>query len=312
MAEPLVYIIITNYQGVANRYGSEPLLKVCLDSLLSKTRYTNYRVIVSDDKSHDGSVSFVKKNYPHVAVAVDRQGWNSARTINNGIRSINGPFDFALIMANDVIVRDGAWLSRLVRDALKTDAGVTGCRLLYPSGRVQHAGYIADFPLRVVGRNDKNSKRYSRIRRADAVTAALMLISKKTMKGIGLFNELYRFGPCDVEYCMEARKAGFTVICDGRVGLTHLEGATTTNSKGGDTKFRAFYYSQRDFIYFVKNNFGTWRLPYVFLYELLYSVISTDQVDGKRRLAAIRIKNAPLRRIYLTLKAWMDYVLRSD
>ena len=309
MKKPLIYIGITNYQGLAYRYNGKPLLKVCLDSLLSKTKYANYKVIVADDKSTDGSVPFVRKNYPKVGITVDPEGWHSSRNINSAIRSIKGPFDFFLLMSNDVIVRDGEWLSRLVSDAQRTKADIIGCKLLYPDGRIQNAGSAAGFPPVHIGRGEKDGKKYSTMHSAEGITAALMMISKHAIDTIGMYNEQYNFGPDDMEYCIKARKAGLKIIYDGKVSLVHLEGATSSNLQANDAWLKTFYYGQIGFIHFVRNNFGLWRLPYLFLYQLGYCIISVGGKSGKRGLSSIRIKNAPLKRIYITLKAWKNYAL---
>ena len=56
LREPLAYIIIVNY------YGRE-LLRKCLASL-KKTYYSNYRILVVDNGSKDGSVEMVRREFP--------------------------------------------------------------------------------------------------------------------------------------------------------------------------------------------------------------------------------------------------------
>jgi GT2 family glycosyltransferase len=58
---PKVCIIILNWNG-------KELLKDCLSSIFKLTDYPNYKVIVVDNGSTDGSVEFVKKNFPQVNV----------------------------------------------------------------------------------------------------------------------------------------------------------------------------------------------------------------------------------------------------
>lgn len=308
MKEPLVYIIISNYQGLTNQYKDRPLIQACLDNLLKKTKYSNYKIIIGDDKSTDGSVSFIKKAYPNIGITVDPYGWNSARANNNAIRSIRGRFDFVLLMNNDVIVTDSKWLSRLVSDAEKSKADIMGCKLLYPDGRIQHAGLVTRFPPYCIGRGDKDNKRYSEMRKIEGVGAGCMLIRRKTIEKIGMLNEIYNFGPDDVEYCIKANKAGLKIVYDGRVNMLHLEGSSTINAKAVDTSLTTFYYRQLGFIHFVKNNFGLWHLPYLFLYEIGYSLISVEGKDRKRGVWSIRIKNRPFNRLYSTMKAWRDYL----
>ena len=312
MEEPLVYIVISNYQGLTNQYKGVPLIKACLDNLFSKTRYKNYRVIVADDKSSDDSVAFVRKNYPRVRITIDKYGWNSARNNNSAVRSIKGHYDYVILMNNDIIITEGDWLTRFVRDARKTRADIMGCKLLYPDGRLQQAGLVTSFPPYAVGRGSMDSDKYSTIKRVGGVGAAVMLIRRECIERIGLLDEVYNFGPDDAEYCIRATRAGMRIIYDGKISMLHLEGWSTANSKVTGSSFTTFYYYQRGFIHFVKDNFGALYIPYLLLYELGNAIISVEGKDRKRGITSIRLKNKPLQRLYVTFKAWKDYLFNID
>jgi len=85
---PLVSIVILNWNG-------EKFLKDCLNSLFPQS-YKNYEVIFVDNKSTDGSVEFVKKNYPKVKVYAQRENLEFARGNNLGFKMSKGEFVIAL------------------------------------------------------------------------------------------------------------------------------------------------------------------------------------------------------------------------
>lgn len=88
-----VSVVITNYNG-------KKYLKNCLDSLLGQT-YKNIEIIMADDGSTDGSVEFVRENYPSVILAVNEKNSGLSVTSNNGAKKAKG--DYLLFYNNDTI-----------------------------------------------------------------------------------------------------------------------------------------------------------------------------------------------------------------
>jgi GT2 family glycosyltransferase len=81
-----VSVIITSYNG-------KKYLKNCLDSLLGQT-YRNMEIILADDGSTDGSVDFVRNNYPRVILAVNEKNSGLSITSNNGAKKASGNYLF--------------------------------------------------------------------------------------------------------------------------------------------------------------------------------------------------------------------------
>jgi len=90
---PLVSIIVSNYNG-------KKYLKKCFDSLLNQT-YSNIELILSDDFSTDGSIDFMKDNFPSVKLAVNPRNSGLSVTSNNGAKLARGKY--MLFYNNDTI-----------------------------------------------------------------------------------------------------------------------------------------------------------------------------------------------------------------
>lgn len=80
MKNPKVCIIILNLNG-------KDLLEACLSSLFGLTNYSNYKVIAVDNGSTDGSVEFVRKNFPQVDILALEKNYGFPEGNNRGIIS---------------------------------------------------------------------------------------------------------------------------------------------------------------------------------------------------------------------------------
>ena len=297
MRNKKVVIIVSNYNGATIMYKGKPILFHCLSSL-KKTAYENYSVVLADDKSTDNSATYVKKIFPKVDVVVNKTNGGFSKNNNNAIMYAIKRYnpEYVLLLNNDIIINKREWLTGLIETiAADKKAGIEGCRLVYPNGRIQHAGLsIGDnVPLlppynKLAGVAD--NKKYDKVSYASGVTGAAMLISKDVIGSIGLLDENFYMGHEDVDYCLRATNAGFKIIYNGRVKLTHLEGFTSTHSADPSTRLKIFYYFVRNFVYFRRKykhryNINTYLISQVLLFGYIffdYSNSSKNSCLGKR------------------------------
>ncbi len=78
----------------------------CLQSIYSATHKIRFEVIVSDNGSTDGSVEFIRKNYPQVRLIENGRNLRFAKANNVGIKASSGKF--VLILNPDTIIHDRA------------------------------------------------------------------------------------------------------------------------------------------------------------------------------------------------------------
>lgn len=107
----------------------------CLRSIFEQTRGIDFEVIVSDNGSSDGSIDYIRKNFPKVRIVENGANLGFAKGNNAGIKVAQG--DYVLILNPDTIIRDRA-LEKLVAFAGNhPEAGTFGCRVLNPDGSYQ-------------------------------------------------------------------------------------------------------------------------------------------------------------------------------
>lgn len=107
----------------------------CLRSIYASSHRTEFEVIVSDNGSTDGSLEFIRREYPKVRLVENGANLGFARGNNAGIRVAHGKY--VLILNPDTIIQNCA-LDNLVAFAEEhPEAGAFGCRVLNPDGSYQ-------------------------------------------------------------------------------------------------------------------------------------------------------------------------------
>jgi GT2 family glycosyltransferase len=132
-----VTVVVLNYNG-------KHFLKDCLASLLKQT-YAPYEVVLVDNASADGSVDFVRREFPEVRVVESGANLGYCGGNNLGMRSAHT--GLVALLNNDTIVAPD-WLSRLVAGlASRPDARLASGKVLLHDdpGRVHYAGSTAHF-----------------------------------------------------------------------------------------------------------------------------------------------------------------------
>lgn len=104
-----VTIIIPNYNG-------KHFMKPCLDSLANQT-YTNFEIVVVDNASADGSVSFMREAYPDIRLIALNKNYGFSKAVNAGIRYSHAPY--VLLLNNDTTV-DSHFVEEMVRAIRKS------------------------------------------------------------------------------------------------------------------------------------------------------------------------------------------------
>lgn len=205
----------------------------CVMSILDKTKYSNYDVLILNNNSEKEETygwfkSIVKKsNKIRVIDALFEFNWSKLQ--NLGIK--NSDADVFVFLNNDTVIIDEDWIETLCTNALRDDAGVVGPLLLYDDDTIQHAGVViglggyADHVFKGMNINDNSCPfvlPYAQ-RNVLAVTGACMAISRKTLDKIGLFNEDFIICGSDVEICLRAYENGLNNIYTPFTNLYHLE-----------------------------------------------------------------------------------------
>jgi glycosyltransferase involved in cell wall biosynthesis len=208
---PLVSLIIPTRDAL-------PRVRQCVGSILQKTSYSRYEIIIVDNGSDDPAtlawLKAVAADHPNIRVLRDDRS-SSYSALNNGAAAI-AQGDVIALLNHDIEVISPDWLSEMVSLALQPGVGAVGARLWYPDKTLQHAGLILDakdiatHPHRGMpaGRPGYGG-RAALIQSFSAVSAECMVIQKRHYEQVGGFDEIHLkefFG--DVDFCLRLRASG--------------------------------------------------------------------------------------------------------
>jgi GT2 family glycosyltransferase/SAM-dependent methyltransferase len=222
---PLVSIIVPTRDQL-------PFLSRCIDSLLSNTDYPAFEILIVDNDSQTpeareflAGLSALGTDQIRVLSAPGQ--FNFSRMNNLAVAQARG--EFILLLNNDTAALQPEWLGHMVRHALRDGVGIVGARLLYPDGKVQHAGVImglrgpAEHPCLGLDNTEPGYLFRAQVtQNFSAVTAACMLVSKAVYEEVGGLDEV-TFGVSynDIDFCLRVGQTGRRIVWTPLATLLH-------------------------------------------------------------------------------------------
>ncbi len=206
-------------------------LRKCLAGVLKHTDYRNLEVIVVDNgsvKPETASYYEQLRTDPRVRILTYDEPFNFSKANNLGVKHAHG--EHLLFLNDDIEVFDSDWLEELVRWSQRPEIGAVGTKLLFPDGRVQHAGIV-------LGLGGQAGHVFRDLREGEsglfgstdwyrnylAVTGACMMIERRVYDEVGGYNEAYQLAFGDVELCLRIRQHGYRVVYTPFARLIHHE-----------------------------------------------------------------------------------------
>ena len=225
---PLVSLIIPTRNGLK-------LLQQCVESILAKTAYRHYEILIVDNGSDDpATLRYLKELASERCIRVirDDRPFNYSELNNSAVKQARG--EIIGLINNDIEVISPDWLSEMVSHALRPEVGAVGAKLLYADDTIQHAGVvlgvhgIAGHAHRFLPRDHVGYRgRAGLIQSFSVVTAACLLVRKSIYEELGGLNEIELQVACnDVDFCLRLREAGYRNIWTPYAELYHHESAT--------------------------------------------------------------------------------------
>ena len=214
------------------------LLSVCASGILSGTQYEPFELLIVDNGSSEPDALALL-----ATLAADRRvrvlprpgPFNWSALNNEAAREASG--EILVLLNNDIAIRHADWLTELVTHAIQPRVGVVGAKLLYPDGRIQHAGLSTEFAkalprhiLRYAPDNRGPCDLSALAREVWGVTGACMALRRSIFFKVGGLNEALAVSCNDVDFCVRLRALGYRIIWTPWATLTHHELA----SRGDD------------------------------------------------------------------------------
>ena len=251
---PLVSILIPNKDHV-------PDLKKCLDSLLKKTVWPHYEILVIENNSKEPKTFRYYEEIardPRVRVITWKEGFNYAAINNFAAKEAKG--EYLLLLNNDTEIIDGDWMTRMLEHAQRSDVGAVGAMLLYPDDTIQHAGVIigmnslADHAFKAVHRDMIGYfARTHIVQDVGAVTGACLMVRKSVYEAVGGLDESFAVAFNDIDFCMKLRRDGFLIVWTPYARLYHHE----SKSRGYEDTPK----KQKRFIGEIEQFYDRWGQP---------------------------------------------------
>ncbi|WP_252254643.1 glycosyltransferase [Clostridium sp. ZBS12] len=237
---PLISIIIPNKDNIE-------LLSKCINSILEKSTYNNYEILIiennsSDDRTFKYYDSLKEQQNINVINYESQEGFNYSAINNFAVNYAKG--EHIVFLNNDIEIISENWIEEMLMYSQREDVGAVGAKLYYSNDTIQHAGVILKLGAhRCAGHchygcSKDNLGYMGRLYYAQnfsAVTAACLMMKKSILDEIGGFDESFKVAFNDIDLCMRIRKIGYLIVWTPYAEAYHYEsisrGAEDTREK---------------------------------------------------------------------------------
>jgi len=221
---PEVTIIIPTKDNVK-------LLRNCIDSILNKTIYQNYKILIVDNQSkEDQTFEYYNtiNNYKIKIIYYDNE-FNYSLINNYAISQTDS--EYILFLNNDIEVISGEWLNAMIEHIQREGVGAVGAKLLFSDNKIQHCGVVfyEGNPYHIYYKNPNQDGYFGIVgivRNYSAVTAACMLTKKSLFLEVGGFDPIFAVAFNDVDYCLKLKSKGYNIVYTPFASLYHHESQT--------------------------------------------------------------------------------------
>nr|WP_113866683.1 glycosyltransferase [Brenneria salicis]NMN91184.1 GT2 family glycosyltransferase [Brenneria salicis ATCC 15712 = DSM 30166]RBP62288.1 GT2 family glycosyltransferase [Brenneria salicis ATCC 15712 = DSM 30166]RLM30533.1 hypothetical protein BHG07_10100 [Brenneria salicis ATCC 15712 = DSM 30166] len=235
--QPLVSIIIPTRDHLV-------LLSECVESLMEKTQYSRYELLLVDNGSTEpGACQFLQRlaemGLAQIRVLQWHEEFNFSAINNYAATHAHG--DVLLFLNNDTVILNGEWLQALLQHALRPEVGIVGAKMTFEDGRIQHGGMV-------LGLNgsagiafqglDAEAPGYMRLLQvthdSGAVSAACMMMRRDVFNELGGFDaEQFPAYFGDVDLSLKAQQQGYLTVWTPDAHLRHMGGASRLLARFG-------------------------------------------------------------------------------
>ncbi len=236
LGNPKVSVVIANKDHIED-------LTRCISSILERSTYDNYEIVVVENNSVSEEIfAFYKKiqENPAVRVITYEGEFNYSKINNLGVSELAG--EYVLLLNNDTSVITPDWIEELLMYAQRKDVGAVGAKLYYEDRTIQHAGVVLGLGAhrtaghshyRVDHRNLGYMGRLCYAQNVMAVTGACLMMRKSLYEELGGLDEKFAVALNDVDLCIRAWKAGRVNVFTPFAELYHYESASRGTDLSG-------------------------------------------------------------------------------
>ncbi len=242
IGDPMISIVIPNKDHAVD-------LKRCITSILEKSTYENYEIVIVENGSETKEIFDYYtslKEYDNIRVVTyekpeGQNGFNYSAVNNFGVKQTKG--DYILLLNNDTEVITVNWMEELLMYAQRKDVGAAGAKLYYGNKTIQHAGVVLQLGAHRTaghshyGQSRENLGYMGRLcyaQNVSAVTGACLLVKKSLFKEVGGLDESFAISLNDVDFCLKLREKGLLNVFTPFAELYHYESVSRGLDDSGE------------------------------------------------------------------------------
>lgn len=245
VGSPKISIVIPNKDHIED-------LKRCVNSILEKSTYDNFEIVVVENNSTEektfGYYRQLQENPKITIVTYETkpdESFNYSKVNNFGVSKCSG--EYILFLNNDTEVITVNWIEELLMYAQRKDIACVGAKLYYPDKTIQHAGVVIGLGAhRTAGHSHYMQHRdnlgyMGRLcyaQNVSAVTGACLLVKKEVYDEVGGLGEDLAISLNDVDFCLKAREKGYLNVFTPFAELFHYESASRGSDMSGQNAER--------------------------------------------------------------------------
>jgi len=236
---PSVAVVILNYNG-------RNYLEQFLPFVLSST-YDNYRVIVADNGSSDGSVAFLRENHPGVEILAHDVNEGFAGGYNRALKNVQA--DYYVLLNSDVEVTPG-WIDPII-SLMEQDAAIGACqpKLLsyYNRHLFEYAGAAGGwidalgYPFsrgRIFDGLEEDQGQYDEVEEVFWASGAAMFVRSHIFHELGGFDASFFAHQEEIDLCWRMQLLGYKIMACPKSVVYHVGAGTLP--RGGRKVFLNF------------------------------------------------------------------------
>jgi GT2 family glycosyltransferase len=223
---------------IPRSHGPESL-KRCVESLISKTSYPNYDIVIvqfgARDKVREAGTDFHVLHFPDAT--------NDSAAKNHAVAQTDSPW--ILFLDDSVEAIDPDWLTIMAEHVQRPEVGAVGARLINPNGAIEHAGLVLGvngiaqsafhgFPAEHPGVN----RQLRMTRNYSAVSSGCVLIRREVFQKVGGFDKALPRRFADVDLCLKIRRAGYLIVYTPLAKVIGEAPVSETDVIGGEAIIR--------------------------------------------------------------------------
>ena len=212
------------------------LLRHCIESLIHRTTYPDYEILVIDNGSSEPDMlEFLESASASGRMRVLRDEFVQLVGVEQS-RAREAEGEILCLLNNDTEVRSPDWLEEMVSHVLRTEVGIVGAALSYPDGSVQHAGVVIDWvagrtrclPFHAFKQRGWSHPRHRSVQNFGAVTGACIVLRRQTFEAVGGLRARHLpVGFNDVDLCLRiTEELDLRVVWTPFARLMHKQSAS--------------------------------------------------------------------------------------